>query len=478
LTVVDDDDLSGLASNEDHLESLRRLGILSYICVPLVARGRALGTMTFATAESGRLLGEADLRLVEDLARPAALAIDNAQLYEIAERERERLAEANRAKDEFLAIVSHELRTPLNSMLGWTQLLRTGKLDEAMFKRAMETIERNAKSQAQLINDLLDVSRIITGKLRLKIRTIRPETVVRAALDSVRPAIKAKSIALVTDVREDGDAVAGDPDRLQQVVWNLLSNAIKFTPAGGRIEVSMVREEDEIVVRVADSGAGIKADFLPYVFDRFRQADASSTRSFGGLGIGLSIVRNLVELHGGSVSATSDGEGRGASFTVRLPVAVASTHEDEHAPSSMGETSEQRVLDGVKILLVEDEEDGKEVLKLTLDRLGAETRAVGSAAEAIDAYERERPDLLLSDVGLPGDSGYDLVRAIRQREASGEGSVPAVAVTAFASEADRSRAFAAGFQRHVAKPVDPAELVAVIRDLLGERRPTLDEQGD
>jgi PAS domain S-box-containing protein len=474
IDVVGDEDLAGLAASAGQLDALRGLGIGSYMCVPLLARGRSLGTMTFVTTEEGRSFSEADLTLAEDLARRAALAVDNAQLYEVAQRERERLAEANRAKDEFLAIVSHELRTPLNSMLGWTQLLRTGKLDDALFERAMETIERKAKSQAQLINDLLDVSRIITGKLRLKVGTVDPAAIVHSALDSVRPAIKAKGIELTTDLDETVVAVSGDPDRLQQVVWNLLSNAIKFTPAGGRIDVSMRRDGDDVVIAVADSGLGIRRDFLPYVFDRFRQADASSTRSFGGLGIGLSIVRNLVELHGGDVRAESEGEGKGATFVVRLPVGVAREVDEVEVrdagaiePSGSG-----RELAGLSILLVEDEEDGKEVLKLTLDRFGAVTRAVSSAAEALAAFEAHPPDVLLSDIGLPGASGYELIRQVRERGAVRGGDIPAVAVTAFASEKDRARALAAGFDRHVAKPVDPADLISIIRGLVaGRRRP-------
>ncbi len=469
LARVLDEDLAELAGGEEQIGALRGLGIRSYMCVPLVARGRALGSMTFVTAESGRVFVEADLSLAQDIARRAALAVDNAQLYEIAQRERERLAEANRAKDEFLAIVSHELRTPLNSMLGWTQLLRTGKLDEALFDRAMETIERNAKSQAQLINDLLDVSRIITGKLQLKIRPVRPEAVVRNVLDSVRPALKAKSIELTTDLDESLGVISGDADRLQQIVWNLVSNAIKFTPTGGHIAVSMHSdEEDGVTIVVSDTGTGIESDFLPFVFDRFRQADASSTRTYGGLGLGLSIVRHLVELHGGHVSAASEGANAGSTFTVTLPIvrpAVVdepgdAVHHDTHNASKP-----DRALDGLRILIVEDEQDGKDVLKLTLERLGAVTFAVSSAAEAIEFIDGELPDLLLSDIGLPGESGYDLIRKVREREPSRGGQIPAVAITAYAAEQDRMRALAAGFQRHIPKPVDPKDLVAAIREL-------------
>jgi PAS domain S-box-containing protein len=465
---VDDAYLAAVALDDDHLGCLQRLGMRSCMTVPLVARGRALGTITLATGSSERRFTTADLTLAEDLARRAASAIDTAQLYEVAERERAKLEEANRAKDEFLAMVSHELRTPLNSMLGWTQLLRSGKLDSELMARAIETVERNATSQAQIIDDLLDVSRIVTGKLKLKVQRVDLGEVIDSALESVGPALKAKSIELTTDVDVAG-STAGDPDRLQQIVWNLLTNAIKFTPPGGRIAVRVARDEDEHLLEVEDSGVGISKEFLPFVFERFRQADASSTRLYGGLGLGLSIVRHLVELHGGRVAARSEGSGKGATFRVWLPIAVGAEEESD-------ETDYEAVaggampLAGVRVLLVEDEPDGKEVFRLVLERGGADVRAVSSAPEALDAFDEETPDLLISDIGLPGDNGYDLIKSVRALGDENGGATPAIAVTAYAAAGDRDRALEAGFQRHVAKPVDPPTLVKVVLETLARSR--------
>lgn len=462
--------LSSIAGSPEQLEALERLGVCALISTPLVARGRALGAVTLAMSDSGRTYSAPDLSLAEDLARRASAAIDNARLYQIAERERERLEEANRAKDEFLAVVSHELRTPLNDMLGWTQLLRTGRLDEALFHRAVDTIERNAKSQAQLIGDLLDVSRIITGKLQLKIRRVEIENVLRAAIDSVRPALTAKNVDLSVAVDPDVAPIAGDPDRLQQVVWNLLSNAIKFTGGNGRIELTARCEDGAVAIAVKDTGAGIRPDFLPYVFDRFRQADSSSTRAAGGLGLGLSIVKHLVELHGGSVAAWSKGEGEGAVFTVRIPFVEPPAVDEEPNERDSTPSGEHAMLRGLRIVIVEDEEDGKEALRLMLERLGATTFAVDSAADALDLLDREVPDVLLSDIGLPGESGYDLIAKIRRLDADSGGRVPAIALTAYASQSDRERALEAGFDDHLAKPIDPGRLIAAIRDLVVEKQ--------
>lgn len=312
-----------LAYSDEHLELLEQLGIRSALIVPLAARGRLLGALTLAIAGSERRYGPGDLQLAEDLARRAALALDNARLYAAEQRERNRAETANRMKDEFLATVSHELRTPLNSILGFTQLLRRGQLDQTRVALALDAIERNARAQARLTEDLLDVSRISTGKLRLTVQPLNVQGVVEAAIETMRTAAEAKAIALVTDFPPLPCTVVADPNRLQQVVWNLLSNAIKFTPQEGRIRVSIERGENQARIVVADSGAGIPAEFLPYVFDRFRQADSTSTRIFGGLGLGLAIVRHLVELHGGTVGAESPGPNLGATFTVTLPLMSA-----------------------------------------------------------------------------------------------------------------------------------------------------------
>ncbi len=418
--------------------------------------------------------------------RTAELSIANEELKkeirnrEWAEQERARLLvlekgarrqaeEANRMKDEFLATLSHELRTPLNAILGWIQVLRAGKLDETAAARAMETIERNARVQAQLIADLLDVSRIITGKLRLDFRPVELHRIIDAALETVRPAADAKGIHLAVSLGRMGSPALGDSDRLQQVVWNLLSNAVKFTPRGGRVEVALQELGASAVIRVTDSGIGIREDFLPFVFDRFRQAESTSTRSHGGLGLGLSIVRHLIELHGGMVEVDSPGEGLGATFTVRLPLRAELAEDplDQTAVSAQLGWSAPDRLAGVRVMVVEDEDDTRELLKTALEQCGAEVVDFGSVPAALDSFERGAPDVLLSDLGMPGEDGYSLIRQIRERPPEQGGRVPAAALTAYARAEDRQRALDSGFQTHLAKPFDPAELVATVARLAG-----------
>jgi signal transduction histidine kinase len=378
--------------------------------------------------------------------------------------------EANRMKDEFLATLSHELRTPLNAMLGWAQVLRLGKLDPAASARALETIERNARAQAQLIADLLDVSRIITGKLRLDFQPVELRRIVESALDSVRPAADAKGIRLDVSLGPLASPVLGDADRLQQVAWNLLSNAIKFTPRDGAVEVRLRQNGASAEVRVSDTGAGIRPDFLPYVFDRFRQAESTITRSHGGLGLGLSIVRHLVELHGGTVEVQSEGEGKGATFSVLLPVRPAAVE-----PAGWVEAKASRptpwertdLLRGLLVLVVEDEEDTRELLTTALEQCGAEVDAVVSAAEALERLDGRLPDVLVSDLAMPDEDGYALIRKVRARPAERGGRVPAAALTAYARAEDRVRSLAAGFQMHVPKPIDPADLVSMVAALAG-----------
>jgi signal transduction histidine kinase/ActR/RegA family two-component response regulator len=399
-----------------------------------------------------------------------------------AERERSRLLaleqaarreaeEANRTKDEFLAMLSHELRTPLNAILGWAQVLRSGKLEEAAADRALETIERNSRSQAQLIADLLDISRIITGKLRLDFRPVELPRIIEAALDSVGPAAGAKNIQLGVSLGSLKTPVLGDADRLQQVVWNLLSNAIKFTPRGGGVEVGLRESGPSAVIQVTDTGAGIRADFLPYVFDRFRQAEGSHIRSHGGLGLGLSIVRHLVELHGGAVEVESPGEGKGSTFTVKLPLAAELTEEHpvENQPAVSEVWSLPDLLKDVRILVVEDERDTLDLLVTALAQCGAEVISAVSVPEALAAFDRAAPDVLVSDIGLPVEDGYSLIRKVRSRTPARGGRIPAAAVTAYAGAEDRRRALDAGFQSHLAKPVDPSELVMTIAALAGRR---------
>ncbi|MEW6733340.1 MAG: response regulator [Acidobacteriota bacterium] len=459
---IPDSLLLSIARDNEHLHMLYQLGSRSHMIVPLHARGRTIGAITFVSSESGRRYQHHDLTLAEDLAYRAAIAVDNARLYREAQ-------EANRLKDHFLATVSHELRTPLNAILGWTRLLRSGKLIDTEATRALETIERNAKSQAQLIEDLLDISRIVTGKLHLDIRLVEPITIVKAAIDALRPAIDAKEIELQAALDPWINPISGDPNRLQQVIWNLLSNAIKFTPNGGKIEVRLERAGDYIEISVRDTGKGIKAEFLPYVFDRFRQADSTSTREHGGLGLGLAIVRHLVEMHGGSAYADSQGEGQGATFTVKFPLSPlpieTSITRDVDIPEACPSLEYQMMLEGLPILIVDDEQDTREMLVTTLRQCGAETKSAASAAEALKIIEHWKPAVIVSDIAMPGEDGYSLIRKLRTMETALGSRIPAIALTAYAKAEDRLRALSAGFQMHITKPIEPNELVTVIASL-------------
>ena len=373
--------------------------------------------------------------------------------------------EANRLKDDFLATLSHELRTPLTAMLGWLHLLRSGRLPEEKRARALETVERNARAQAQVIEDLLDISRIITGKLRLEPGPLDMRTVVDAALESARPLAEAKGVTLVLECGVDALPMRGDAGRLQQVVWNLLNNAIKFTPQGGRVTVELRPLEDTVELRMTDTGVGISPRFLPHLFERFRQEDGSSRRSHGGLGLGLSIVHHLVELHGGRISAHSQGEGLGSNFVLHLP---REPRPAAPAPAPVPEEKEDAVpptraeLTGLRLLLVEDEEDTREMLRILLEGHGAQLRTAASAAEAFQCLREWKPDLLVSDIGLPGENGYELLQRIRALPAEEGGLIPAVALTAYARPEDRARALRAGFDLHVPKPVEAPELLAVL----------------
>ena len=395
----------------------------------------------------------------------------------------QRAEEANSLKDEFLATVSHELRTPLMAVLGWAHLLRSNNLDEAGQRRAIETIERNARAQQQLIEDLLDVSRIITGKLRLDVRPVVPATFIAAAVESVRPAADAKEIKL--DIISDPNigTLSGDAGRLQQVVWNLLSNAIKFTPRGGRVRLEVLRTSSHVEISVHDSGQGISADFLPYVFERFRQADMKTTRAHGGLGLGLAIVRQLVELHGGTVKVTSDGEGKGATFVVKLPVLPVYANSPARGQTNLSNIEASAAvdcagnLDGLKILVVDDEADTCELLRSLLTRCGAAVTAARSASEAFRLFKRARPDVMVSDIGMPNEDGYELMRKVRALPAESGGKVPAVALTAYARPEDRVRALRAGFQMHVSKPIELTELVAIVASL-GDRLKKASDTGE
>jgi signal transduction histidine kinase/ActR/RegA family two-component response regulator len=431
---------------------------------PLSHEGRVIGTLTIIEDVTERVAREAELQAQIE-ARSRLLSSEK-----LARSEAER---ANRLKDEFLATISHELRNPLNAIMGWAHMLRLGKLTDVNAERAVETIYRNAKSQAQLVADLLDVSRIISGKLRLDVRTVDLIYIINAAIDSIRPAAEAKGIRLQMMLDPAAGPIAGDADRLQQIVWNLLTNAVKFTPKGGRIQVKVQRVNSHVEIEVSDSGVGINKEFLPYVFDRFRQADASTTRIHGGLGLGLSIVRQLVDLHGGSVSVHSEGEGKGTTFTITLPFVgvVDNQNEGESVHPTQGDEAISfeglPSLQGLKILVVDDEADTRELIREVLKECGSEVITSKSAAEALEALEQHRPDILISDLGMPDEDGYSLISKIRALPDERGGQIPAAALTAYARAEDRMRVLRSGFQFHLPKPVDSAELVTVVASLAG-----------
>jgi PAS domain S-box-containing protein len=442
--------------------------------IPLIVEGRITGAMGMTFSEVQRFDAD-DRAFMLAIARQCAQAIERARLYQVERRLRTEAEEANRTKDEFLATLSHELRTPLTAMLGWTRMLRMKELDEQTSEHALETVERNAKAQAQLIEDVLDVSRIITGKLRLDVRPIELLPVIEAAMDAVRPAADAKSIELQTQLDPLAGTVSGDPSRLQQVVWNLLANAVKFTNRGGQVSVRLERVDSHAQLTVRDTGQGITPDFLPFVFDRFRQADGSTTRMHGGLGLGLAIVRHLVELHGGTVKAESAGRGQGATFNVQLPLAPLRTADfglrlDEKAnEQSAIHNPQSEILEGLRVLVVDDEQDARVLIQTVLEKQGAEVMVAGSAREALAAFESFKPNVLVSDIGMPDEDGYALIRQVRARDKTQGGAIPAVAVSAYVGEENRRQALSAGFQLHVAKPIDPEELASAVKKLVNSK---------
>ncbi|CAH0165082.1 Sensor protein TorS [Massilia sp. Bi118] len=427
----------------------------------VIATFGVLGFAMLASLFDARL--EANARVLEISQATAAEREDLLMRERAARDEAERLSAL---KDEFLATLSHELRTPLNAILGWASMLQRGGKDDETVKRGLETIERNARAQGQLIDDLLDMSRIISGNLRLDVQLIEPDKVVEAALGTVHPAAVAKRIDLRVDVARGLGTVLGDPNRLQQVMWNLLSNAVKFTPNGGMVQVMLGRDGQDVVIRVADSGIGIEPDFLPYVFDRFRQQDASITRKHGGLGLGLSIARQLIELHGGTIAVSSPGTHAGTTFTVRLPLAEAEVAPPPQ-PAAAPRAQVQGDLAGVKVLLVDDATDTLDVLQQILQHSGATIMAASSAGKALALLEIERPDVIVSDIGMPDVDGFELIRRIRRRSAGAGGAIPAIALTAFTRQDDRNRAMQAGFNDYLAKPVEPGSLVAHIAQVVG-----------
>jgi signal transduction histidine kinase/ActR/RegA family two-component response regulator len=470
------------------------LPVTSYLAVSVVSRsGEVIGGLFFGHSKAGVFTRRHE-QIVEGLAAQTAIAMDNAKLFQaaqqgIAERQalllreqqaRQEAEAASRAKDEFLGLLSHELRTPLNAILGWTRLLRTGNLTGEAFTRAIETIDRNASLQARLIEDMLDVSRIISGKLRLDAQPVDLTAVIHAAVDTSRPAADAKEIRIQIVLDFGAGSVLGDPVRLQQVVWNLLSNAIKFTPKRGRVQIQLERVNSHLEITVSDTGPGIDREFLPFVFERFRQADSTSSKKFGGLGLGLAIVRHIVELHGGTVEAANRSDEQGATFAVKLPLMVL-------RPPLPPEAAESRrrvhpavngavpfdcppALDGIRVLAVDDEADARLLLTAVLEQCGAEVRTCGSAAEALAVLADWQPDILVSDIGMPGEDGYALIRKVRALEPEHGGRVPAVALTAYARVEDRLQALSAGYNMHVPKPVEPAELAVVIASMIAQSK--------
>ena len=394
--------------------------------------------------------------------RPVAVNVAAEEITHLKQVEEE-LRRANRIKDEFLATLSHELRTPLNAILGWSSLLQRGVLDPAATKQAIDAIARNADAQRQLIADVLDISRMISGKLRLQVADVDPAEVVGLAVESMRPAFEAKNVELTLAAAEAPGLIRADPDRLQQIAWNLLSNAVKFTPTGGRVSVRLVRHEGRLDLVVADTGAGIRQDFLAHVFDRFVQADSSSTRHHSGLGLGLSIVRQLVELHGGRVEAWSEGEGKGATFTVSLPAPErAEVAGDRHATDCDGPVAVQRLLAGLRVLVVDDLADARALASTVIEKAAGEVVLAGSGQEGLAAFTARRPDVVVADLAMPGMDGYEFLRRLRALPKEAGVAVPVVALTAYGSDEDRARALAAGFAAHLPKPALPAELVATI----------------
>jgi PAS domain S-box-containing protein len=419
---------------------------------------------------TGRVIGAS--KILRDITERKRADEERLNALQEARKARQEAEYSNRVKDEFLATVSHELRTPLTAILGWIRMLRAGKLDAPGQIKALEVIDRNIRSQAQLIEDLLDISRITMGQLRLEVRPIQPAAVISAAVESLRFAAEAKQIRIQTVFDSNAGPIAGDFERLQQVVWNLLSNAIKFTQKGGRIQIVLEKLNSHIEVSVSDTGCGLRPEFLPYIFDRFTQGEAVTTRTHGGLGMGLAIARAIMELHGGSVSAASEGEGKGSTFTLNLPL-MAMTREMppdrvRHAVDWTEISMEcPPQVAGLRVLVVDDDKDTCDMIRAALDQCGAVVETASSAESALELFRASQPDVLISDIGMPEVDGYEFIRRIREFERSRDTKVPAVALTAFARIEDRVKSLASGYQMHVAKPVEPAELLTIVASLSG-----------
>jgi signal transduction histidine kinase len=466
--ISDEMIVAAAGGDEERIRLVRSLGLVSYMCVPLTVHGRTTGALTFATSESRRVYRESDLAFAKDIAHRAALAVENARAYDEARR-------ADRLKDEFLATLSHELRTPLNAILGYSRMMRSGLVASERQPKAIQTIERNAFALTQIVEDVLDVSRIVSGKVRLDVQAVDLPQVVEHAVESVMPAANAKRLRVRTTLDPRAMPVSGDPGRLQQVVWNLLSNAVKFTPRGGQVQVRVERVNSHVEIVVSDNGAGIPPEFLPYLFERFRQADAGTSRERGGLGLGLAIARHLVEMHGGTIHAASGGPHTGATFTVRLPVMIVHpTAVVERRIHPSGPPSEPTApipdLSGIRILAVDDDRDALNMVAEILEVAGAQVIGVDSAADALSALKTVTPDVIIADVGMPQMDGFAFVAEVRQSAHEALRDIPIAALTAYARSEDRARALRSGFQIHLAKPIDPAELMAAVASLAKRTR--------
>ena len=452
----------------DHFETVRRRknGELIHVSV----------TISPIRDSTGRIVGAS--KIARDITALKSMIVERERLLKSEQEARREAEHSSRMKDEFLATLSHELRTPLNAILGWAQLLQIRPTSAADLTEGLETIARNARAQTKLIEELLDMSRIISGKLRLDVQTVDLERVISDSIESVRPAADAKTIRLLKIFDPAAATVRGDAGRLQQVVWNLLTNAIKFTPKGGRVQIYLQRVNSHVEIVVSDTGEGIDAEYMSRLFTRFSQADATSTRRHGGLGLGLAIVRHITELHGGRVSATSPGPGQGATFTVALPLTAVHDDRPQHlahpvvepAADDAAPTLPSIELSGVRVLVVDDEPDARALIKRVLEMSSATVITASTAAEGLEALRSERPHVLLSDIGMPGEDGYSLLKKVRELPPSEGGSIPAAALTAFARSEDRRRALLAGFQLHVPKPVEPPELLAVVANLADAAR--------
>lgn len=460
---ITEEALAQSTSNPEARVMLQALGMNAALIVPVRVRDRILGALALVSADTKRHYDDTAVALVEELARRAGVALENAQLYAAAQEAARVAEEAGRTKDEFLATISHELRTPLNAIVGWASVLR-GRVDDASISRPLEVIQRNAEAQVRIIDDVLDVSRIVAGKLRIEPKSVDFGAIVHDAIDVIRPSAAAKDLAIDFVSPNTPTTLFADPERLQQVVWNLLSNAVKFTPPRGSIRVDLEEAGESAVLRITDTGKGIDPRFLPHVFERFRQADASITRRVGGLGLGLALVRYVVEVHGGEVHAASEGTERGATFTVTLPLR-SPISAATLPPPRVDVSTRNAALKGTRVLVIDDEADARDLIAVILGEAGATVETACSAAEGFAVFRRFRPDVLVSDIGMPVEDGLSFMARVRMLSTMEGGQTPSLALTAFVTDEDRARALSAGYTAHINKPVTPQSLIATVAGL-------------